>query len=70
MLMKTYTVDEDGRWRRQLDDFIEDVVVVCPMCGNEPAGHFEADGGTFAFVPANSSGKNMDSELNSGRVPQ
>lgn len=70
MLMKTYAVDEDGRWRRQLDDFIEDVVVVCPMCGNEPAGHFEADGGTFAFVPTDGCGENLDPEFDSGQMPQ
>ncbi len=51
MLTKTYHIDEDGRWRRQLDDFAEDVVVVCATCGDEPRGRFEADNGTFTFVP-------------------
>ncbi len=70
MLMKTYAIDEDGRWRRQLDDFVEDVVLVCPVCGSEPAGHFEGDGCTFAFVPASSSGENLDPEFDSGQMPQ
>jgi hypothetical protein len=52
MLTKTYEVSEDGRWQRRLGDFVEDVVVVCAACGEEPQGRFEADDGEFAFIPA------------------
>lgn len=52
MLTKTYRIDDRGQWHRRLDDFIEDVVVVCAACGDEPMGRFEANDGTFTFVPA------------------
>lgn len=55
MLTKTYQIDERGRWRRRLDDFIEDVVVVCAGCGAEPEGRFDAGDGEFVFVPASRS---------------
>ena len=58
MLTKTYRVDEGGQWRRRLDDFIEDVVVVCAACGDEPNGCFETDGGTFTFVPESTRNEN------------
>jgi hypothetical protein len=51
MLTGTYEVDEHGRWQRRLDEFVEDVVVVCTICGEEPVGRFDADAGMFAFVP-------------------
>jgi hypothetical protein len=54
MLTKTYEVDAAGRWRRILDDFAEDVVVVCAACGVEPEGSFDAGDGEFIFVPATS----------------
>ena len=55
MLTKTYQIDERGRWRRRLDDFVEDVVVVCAGCGVEPEGQFDAGDGEFVFVPASRS---------------
>ena len=70
MLTRTYDVGEDGRWRRQLDEFLEDVVVVCATCGNEPDGRFEADASGFAFVPANGPGGNTDGESNTHEVPK
>jgi len=51
MLTKSYEVGPDGRWRRRLDDFVEDLVVACAECGVEPGGRFEADDGSFAFTP-------------------
>ncbi len=53
MLTRKYEVDERGRWQRRLDEFVEDVVVVCAGCGEEPEGRYEAHDGTFAFVPLN-----------------
>lgn len=67
MLTRTYDIGEDGHWRRELDDFLEDVVVVCATCGKEPNGRFEADESGFAFVPADGSGENTDGESNAGR---
>ena len=58
MLTKTYRVDEAGHWRRRLDDFIEDVVVVCAACGDEPRGQFQACAGTFTFVPESARNEN------------
>ena len=52
MLTRTYTLDARGRWRRQLHEFSEDVVVVCTRCGAEPDGTFDACDGEFAFIPA------------------
>lgn len=51
MLTRTYELDDQGRWRRRLADFVEDVVVVCSGCGEEPDGRFESDDNMFAFVP-------------------
>ena len=51
MLTRTYEVDLAGRWERRIDEFVEDVVVVCKSCGHEPDGRFEADDGGFSFVP-------------------
>ena len=52
MLTKTYKIDERGRWLRRLDDFIEDVVVVCVDCGVEPEGKFAVRDGEFTFSPS------------------
>jgi hypothetical protein len=51
MLTKTYLLDAAGRWQRSIDDFVEDVVVVCAACGAEPEGTFGGDGTSFSFVP-------------------
>jgi hypothetical protein len=51
MLTRTYELDRSGAWRRRLDDFVEDVVVVCAGCGRVPAGRFDARAGRFRFVP-------------------
>jgi hypothetical protein len=51
MLTKSYPVDEGGHWRRRIDEFVEDVVVVCAACGAEPEGRLEQRGDEFVFVP-------------------
>jgi hypothetical protein len=51
MLTRTYEVDGAGHWERRIDEFVEDVVVVCKACGQEPEGRFEADDRGFTFVP-------------------
>jgi hypothetical protein len=68
MLTRTYDVGEDGRWRRKLDDFTEDVVVVCLGCGQEPEGRYEADDGAFAFLPVAGAGESAESS--GGGMPQ
>ena len=35
MLTRTYEVDRAGRWERKIDEFVEDVVVVCKSCGHD-----------------------------------
>jgi hypothetical protein len=52
MLTRSYSVDEAGHWRRRLDEFVEDVVIVCAACGAEPEGRIEAHGEECVFVPA------------------
>jgi hypothetical protein len=52
MLTRSYPVDESGHWRRCIDEFAEDVVIVCAACGAEPEGKFEGQGEECAFVPA------------------
>jgi hypothetical protein len=52
MLTRSYPVDETGHWRRCIDDFVEDVVIVCAACGIEPEGRFEAHGEDCALVQA------------------
>ena len=51
MLTRSYRVDETGHWRRRIDEFVEDVVIVCSACGAEPNGRCDAHGEEFAFVP-------------------
>jgi hypothetical protein len=51
MLTKSYPLDEKGRWRRRMGDFVEDVVIVCAACGVESEGSVDAQGEEFVFTP-------------------
>jgi hypothetical protein len=51
MLTKSYELDARGRWDRRLDDFVEDLVLVCAACGAEPEGDLAAQEGRFEFSP-------------------
>jgi len=68
MLTRTYDIGEGGRWHRQLDDFTEDVAVVCLGCRQEPEGRFEVEDGAFVFLPAAGQGQNAESR--GGGAPQ
>jgi hypothetical protein len=51
MLTRSYPVDERGRWRRSVEDFVEDIVIVCAACGAEPQGRVHVHDEYCAFVP-------------------
>ena len=52
MLTRMYEVGADGHWTRSLDEFDEDIVVVCSRCNDQPAGELDARDEGFRFVPA------------------
>ena len=56
MLTWTYEIDARGRWRRRLEDLVEDVVAVCRDCGHEAAGRFEVAGEVFTLLPPRGEG--------------
>lgn len=60
MLTRMYAVSADGRWQRRLDEFDEDVVVVCSRCNDQPAGELGADEEAFWFEPADEERKERE----------
>ncbi|HXK34842.1 MAG TPA: hypothetical protein VNM91_12610 [Dehalococcoidia bacterium] len=60
MLTHMYELDERGSWRRHLDEFWEDVIVVCSRCNRPASGTFEVRDGEFRFLPEDRSAMKGD----------